>query len=65
MSSSVMDVEDVDEISQVDAQRLFETATKKWFGVSSLAFARAYDCGTIDRDTAKAQFVDSLRRLAR
>lgn len=68
MSTALTSWSRADELSQDEATKVFESAAKKWFGVSGRAFVRIYDggmCGRFDRDTAKAQFVDSLRRLAR
>lgn len=67
MSTKMMEPDvQVEEISQAEASELFEAAARRWYHISGRAFIRAYDslC-LIERDTAKAQFVDSLRRLAR
>lgn len=67
MSTALYPHEQVVELSQDEATKLFEDASHRWFKISARAFVRAYDGNfpCLDHDTAKAQFVDSLRRLAR
>ncbi len=54
----------IPEIDPVEADRLFEEASMRWFHLSGKDFKYEYDHGIINQDEAKAHFVDSLRRLA-